>query len=673
MSGYLPPDYIDNQRYSLAGVLDRLIQELGQRELDTATGYFNPLVWRYLKDAFPQLERFRLLLGREPELEHSGPDRLDLRRYFRQKLQTDLEELPFDLEHVRLIDELLAFLRRESVEVRLYSRPFLHAKAYIFPQIAIVGSSNLTPAGLTRNSELNLIRKEAAVARELKHWFAGFWEQAEDYKQELIDLLEASKFGGKPYSPYEVFIKILYEYFRDRLPEAPEQYIGVELASFQQEGLQEAIHILNKHRGVLIADAVGLGKTYIGMGILEHYLLKGRRRGHIPKGLVICPAQLRELLWEPRLEEYGIKATIRSQEELGRKDFDWRSFIDYDLVLIDESHNFRNPATQRYQNLYRLIASGNREKLVILMTATPINNTIWDLYHQLMLITRGSDAYFRDWGIGNLYGFFRKVDRGEAEIFELLEETTVRRSRYDIKKRLEAGEKITIGDEEIHFPKRELESVDYDLVATYQGFYREIASQIEALRLVSYNIEQFRHEGQKETIDRNNALIGILKTLWLKRLESSVQAFAESIKNQERFQKRFFELLLQNRLLSATDHRKILSLEAEEKTDPEAIEDLITGLPSVSVADYDLPVIRRELTMDLQIFDSLLQRLEEIMQQAGDEPRRDAKLEGLKELLKTELKGRKALIFSYYQDTARYLYESLKRDRAWQQEAGLAE
>lgn len=673
MSGYLPPDYIDNQRNSLAEVLDRLIQDLGQRELDTATGYFNPLVWRYLKDALPQLETFRLLLGREPELEHAGLDRLDLRRYFRQKLQTDLEELPFDLEHVRLIDELLAFLRQESVQIRLYSQPFLHAKAYIFPQIAIVGSSNLTPAGLTRNSELNLVRKEEAVAHELKRWFEGFWEHADNYKQELIELLEASKFGGKPYSPYEVFIKVLYEYFKGRLPEAPEQYIGIELASFQQEGLQEAIHILSKHRGVLIADAVGLGKTYIGMGILEHYLLKGRRRGHIPKGLIICPAQLRELLWEPKLEEYGIKATIRSQEEVGRKDFDWRSFINYDLVLVDESHNFRNPATQRYQNLYRLIASGNREKLVVLMTATPINNTIWDLYHQLMLITRGSTAYFRDWGISNLYSFFRKVDRGEAEIFDLLEETTVRRSRYDIKKRLEAGERITIGEKEIRFPERELESVDYDLVATYQGFYREIARQIEALRLVSYNIEQFKHDGQKKTIDSNNALIGILKTLWLKRLESSVQAFAESIKNQQRFQERFFELLLRNKLLSTSEHRKILALEAEEKVDLEVIEDLIEDLPTVSVADYDLPAIRRGLEMDLQIFDSLLRRLEEIMHRTKDEPRRDAKLEKLKEMLKTELKDQKALIFSYYQDTAKYLYKSLRENEEWQQEADLDE
>jgi superfamily II DNA or RNA helicase len=671
MSGYLPPDYIDNQRATLAEVLDRAIRELGQRELDVASGYFNPLVWRHLREALSQLEAFRLLLGREPELEGAGLDRLDLKQYFRRKLREELEELPLDQDHVRLIDELLKFLQQESVHVKLYAKPFLHAKAYIFPQLAIVGSSNLTPAGLTRNSELNLVRKEEAVAQSLRDWFEGFWGEAEEYKPELIELLEASKFGGKPYSPYEVFIKVLYEYFKDRLPEAPEQYAGVELASFQQEGLHEALYILNKHRGVLIADAVGLGKTYIGMGLLEHYLLKGRRRGHIPKGLIVCPAQLRDLLWEPKLEEYGIKATLCSQEELGRRDFDWRRFIHYDVVLVDESHNFRNPVTQRYQHLSRLISSGQREKLVILMTATPINNTIWDLYHQLVLLTRGSDAYFRDWGIPNLKGFFRKIAQGEAEIFELLEETTVRRSRYDIKKRLEAGERITLDSKEIHFPERELESVEYDLVATYQGFYQEIARRIEALQLASYNLEAFKRDGQKDEIAKNNALIAILKTLWLKRLESSVQAFAQSIRNQQRFQKRFFELLLKNRLLSAADHRKILALEIEEEGDQDMVEELIAKLPTGSVADYDLKAIRRGVEGDLEIFDSLLERLEQILKRSQDEPRTDAKLERLKALLRDDLKDDKVLIFTYYQDTARYLYESLRRDERWQAEAGL--
>ncbi len=673
MSGYLPPDYIDNQRATLAEVLERAIRELGQRRLDVATGYFHPRVWRWLREAFWQLESFRLLLGRAPEREGAGLDRLDLKQYFRRKLREELEALPLDRDHLRLIEDLIEFLKQESVEVRLYAKPFLHAKAYIFPEIAIVGSSNLTPAGLTHNSELNLVRKEEAVARSLQEWFEGFWQGAEDYKPELIELLEASKFGGRPYSPYEVFLKVLYEYFKDRLPE-PEALApttGIELASFQREGTHWARTLLRRHRGVLIADAVGLGKTYIGLALLEHFLLKERRRGQIPKGLVVCPAQLRELLWKPKLEEHGILAAISSQEEMGRRDFDWGRFSHYDVVLVDESHNFRNPGTRRYQHLLRLISSGNRDKLVILMTATPINNSIWDLYHQLMLITRGSDAYFRDWGIRDLYSFFRKVAQGEAEIFELLEQTTVRRSRYDLKKRQEAGERITLGEQEICFPERVLRTVSYDLTSTYQGFYGEIAQQIEALQLASYNLEAFKRDGQQREIDRNNALIAILKTLWLKRLESSVQAFAESVRNQQRFQRRFFELLLQNKLLSARDYKRLLALEADEKADPEAVEALWNELPEVSVQEYDLRAIRRAVELDLCVFDSILKKLQSILEGSRAEPRRDAKLERLKSLLE-ELPGEKVLVFTYYQDTARYLYEGLTRDREWQSRAGIS-
>src|SRR5690606_3222059 len=157
------------------------------------------------------------------------------------------------------------------------------------------------------------------------------------------------------------------------LPESLEARIGVELASFQQEGLREAIRLIDRHGGVIVSDAVGLGKTYIGMSLLEHYVLGKRRKGHIPRGLVICPAQLRDLVWGPKLDEYGIKAEVISQELVSRSDFDWKHYNGHDVVLIDESHNFRNPGTNRHQNLMKLLATGNPNTIVILMTATPVN------------------------------------------------------------------------------------------------------------------------------------------------------------------------------------------------------------------------------------------------------------------------------------------------------------
>jgi len=383
------------------------------------------------------LESFRLLLGRAPEIENPDADAgvVDLRRFYRDKLRTDLEALPLNRDYARLIDELTAFLEQAHVQVRFYSRTFLHAKAYLLPDLAIVGSSNFTPSGMTRRAELNVTRRDQVVIRDLRdNWFASMWAESTDQKDALVEMLRDSKFSGTRWTPHDVFIKVLYEYFKDRiLPDAPETRLGVELASFQHEGLREAIRLIDRHGGVIVSDAVGLGKTYIGMGLLEHYVLGQRRKGHIPKGLVICPAQLRDLVWLPKLDEYGIKADVISQESLSRETFDWRTYNDYDVILVDESHNFRNPGTGRYGALMRLLATGKVGKRIILMTATPINNAIWDLYHQLALITGGRDAFFAEYGIRNLRRFFGEVQENGVDIFTLLEQIMVRRSRQDVK------------------------------------------------------------------------------------------------------------------------------------------------------------------------------------------------------------------------------------------------
>jgi len=489
---FIPPDYIDNSRSKLSNVLSRLILDMGQTEAAFASGYFEPNVWKLIGPALSCLTSFRLLLGRQPEIRLPQHDLISLRAYYREKLRGDLEHLRYDPAHARLVEDLLAFLRRDEVQVRLFSGPFLHAKAYIFPHYAIVGSSNFTPSGLNNNSELDLVSSVQAVARDLLHnWFEPKWAQSADYKQELIATLEASKFGNRAWTPYEVFMKTLYEYFRGRISSDSAEGSGLDLAEFQREGLQDAIRLLDRYDGVLIADAVGLGKTFIGLGLLEHYLIGQRRRGNIPRGLVICPAQLRDTVWEPKLRDYQIAATIISMEELGRQNFPWKEYHNVDLVLVDESHNFRNPATTRYRNLFRLVSAGRRSKRVAMLTATPINNTIWDLYHQIMLLAKGQEEYYRDIGVSNLRGFFARVERGSGDLFDLLEVTAVRRSRRDIQRRQEAGERVVINGQEIHFPERRLGTITYDLDGTYAGFYQAIANDIERLTLVSYNIEQF--------------------------------------------------------------------------------------------------------------------------------------------------------------------------------------
>src|SRR6266516_518294 len=151
---YFPPDIIDKATTIFAEALEQTILKADQRRLDIATGYFAPEVWRIVGSALAELHALRLLLGERPEVPMGGPKTIDLRHYYRAKIADDLARLAFDRQHAELVDALLAFLERENVQVRLFSGPFLHAKAYIFDGISCVGSGNFTPSARTRNSEM---------------------------------------------------------------------------------------------------------------------------------------------------------------------------------------------------------------------------------------------------------------------------------------------------------------------------------------------------------------------------------------------------------------------------------------------------------------------------------------------------------------------------------------
>ncbi|MGK7894407.1 MAG: SNF2-related protein [Xenococcus sp. (in: cyanobacteria)] len=466
------PDYIDNQNFKLEDILRQIIEDEKQFTLDIATGYFRIEAWIKVESAFNQLTSLRLLIGQEPTIRPAGTDRIDLIKYYRNLIRKQIENEPFKAEYQQQIQRLIDYLKQEHIEVRLFGAlgnktKFLHAKAYIFDEYNIVGSSNFTPNGLTNNSELNILSKSIAISQNLrKEWFVNFWDDKtvdKDYKQKLIETLNASKFGSKQYTPYQVFLKALYELFKDDTLVGESDRTGVELANFQQEGFIKAIRLIERHRGCIVADAVGLGKTFIGLRVIEHYLIKDRKPRKIPKAVVICPAQLRDLVWRKKLDEYGLKADVLSHEEISRTTFNNLKYSNYDLVVIDEGHNFRNSATNRYNNLLKLLNSGNRNKRVLLLTATPINNSVYDLYHQILLLTKGDQYYYREWGINNLQGYFQALNQGKKEITELLFQTMVRRSRQDVIRRQEAGEEIRIAGKLIHFPQRELNSLPITL------------------------------------------------------------------------------------------------------------------------------------------------------------------------------------------------------------------
>ena len=675
------PDYIDNDRDKLEAILKELIQNERQFDLDITTGFFRIEAWIRLEEALDKLTNLRLLIGRDPTILPAERNRIDLKKIFKRDVQSQLESGDFNLAYKQQIERLIAYLKQEHIQIRLYGvnsdkASFLHAKAYIFDDYSIIGSSNFTPSGLDGNTELNVLIKHHAIAKDLRNnWFSKFWNDASvdfDYKAKLINTLEASKFGSKAYTPYQVFLKALYHWFKDETQSEGSDRTTLELASFQQQGFEQAVRLIDRHDACMVADAVGLGKTYIALRLIEHYLQKERRPSYVPRALVICPAQLRDLVWTKKLDEFGIKADIVSQEELGRKDFDIKRYTKHDIIVVDESHNFRNSGTNRYINLQKLIGTGKSHKKVALLTATPINNTIYDLYHQMLLMARNKPNHYQDIGISNLTKYFEALNKGNTEITDLLWETMVRRSRLDIIKRQQAGEQISIGGKAIHFPKRQLENFTYNFEATYAGLYAGFADQIDKLNLSPYNIKSFKRKQDKkdeQEVKRNNALAALMKSLWLKRLESSLVAFESSIERQQRFQTEFAGYLEKGKLLTSDKFRKIIAAE-EDEDENISIQEILESLEQVNPKEYNINQLQTKISDDCHSLNHILQTLKSIKDVVAQGLENDLKLAAFKTLLQERLHGQKVLVFSYFKDTARYLYDKLTNDRTWLESMG---
>ncbi|MEG4286302.1 helicase-related protein [Microcoleus sp. A006_D1] len=670
------PDYIDNDRHKLEGILREIILDDRQTELDIATGFFRIEAWIRLEEPLNNLTNLRLLIGRDPTILPAERSQIDLKKFFRRDMQGQLEQGNFNLAYKQQIDRIITYLKQEHIQVRLYGVngdkvSFLHAKAYIFDDYSIIGSSNFTPSGLDGNTELNVLIKQSAIAHDLRHnWFEKFWNDRSvdlDYKDKLIQTLESSKFGSKAYTPYQVFVKALYELFKNETQSEGSDRTTLELASFQQQGFEQAVRLIDRHNACMVADAVGLGKTYIGLRLIEHYLQKERSPGYVPRALVICPAQLRDLVWIKKLDEYGIKADIVSQEELGRKTFDIRRFTKHDIIVIDESHNFRNSGTNRYINLQKLIGTGKRSKKIVLLTATPINNTVFDLYHQMLLMARNTPTYYREWGISNLTSYFKALNQGKIEITELLMQTMVRRSRLDVIKRQQAGEQIFISGKEIHFPTRQLENFTYNFEDIYEGLYAGIADQIDSLNLAPYNIKSFKRKIDKDDekeVKRNEALAALMKSLWLKRLESSLVAFESSMIRQQRFQTEFNTCLQSGKLLTTDKFRKIIAAEEEEEENI-SITEIVNSLEEVNQKEYDVPQLKKQISQDFQNLEDIIEKLRNIREAVAEGKENDLKLVAFKNLLQQQLQSKKTLVFSYFKDTANYLYQEVIKDEAW--------
>ena len=621
-----------------------------------------------------------------------------------------------NLDLWRQVHQTVEFLRRSEVQVRRYlgkhtgsveegrvlgfrsASARLHAKAYLFgsgdSSFSAVGSSNLTQGGLHDNIELSLLSHDAELGERLADWFDDRWAQGQDCRQEFINLLEDCVLSGRRYRPWDVFIKSLHAAYGRFLNLGLAEDITARLADFQAEAVRRCLGMLERHWGAMLCDSVGLGKTWEGLGILSEF---ARRREGRARAVIVCPAQLEANWNQDRTREFDIRAEVVTMESLPRLvDLDDATPLERaaaettlhrlqraEIILVDESHNFRNPETKRYRALMEVIRGGRPDKRVLLLTATPINNSVWDLYHQLQLITRGDDTWYAGRGpVTNLRSTFNAVEQGDggAGLLDTMLLSLVRRTRHDIRALQAAGESLTVGDEPLRFPDHEIpKAVGYSLQNLYGDIYREVLDVVENLTFAIYQLEAYGVDtGEQETAERvrqrSANFVGIMRTILLKRMESSVAALTATVDTLVGYLDQFLARLDDGKVLTPKQAHRLRAVLGgslpDADTDPAEWDprtaETLRELLDAPADPAERARLQADVTADRARLAGLQQRLEWLATLWGTAG--DPKIAAVRELLDglppADAHGQptKVVLFSNYRDTALHVFRSLGGD-----------
>ena len=647
-------------------------------------------------------------------------DRLD------ESIEEDKEPNPF----LHGVPAILDALRSGQIECRVYDKDKFHAKTYItharlevVGAQALVGSSNFTRPGLTKNIELNVQVQSAREVAQLQEWFETHWAEAREVTEAVIETISRHT---HLYSPFDVYAKALQQFFRGHELTATEwdetrsrMYPYVD--RYQKEAYWALMKIARQHGGAFLCDGVGLGKTFVGLMLIERLILHEGKRV-----VLFAPKAAKEGVWEPHLRRWlphigGVgggadfsNLAVFSHTDLGRKgDFPERfqRIAELaDVVVIDEAHHFRNPGRQgdpdrgiepsRYYSLFELLDNAERPKTVFMLTATPINNRLSDFRHMTELFTRRDEAYFaRTIGVNNLRAHFNQMEKTlrsrvgqdvadaadhptEAQEIlitdEIFRQLVVQRSRaYARESQIREYGKAAA------FPERKDPQVAaYSIRKTYGRmlglFEKAFAKQSPLFTLPMYyplhwyrgpdkDIEPFEENRQRQ-------VVGLIRTNFLKRFESSVAAFelscdrlrqkllafVEVHSESDAEKKRLERWKAQNADVLGQVLQRQFELwgeEGEDADDEDVVpQEMLDSVERLDRAEYEVEEMMSETFLDL---DQIVQFLNEARK---FEPKHDDKLQKLIRLLKSKSKAladQKLLIFTEFADTARYLKRRL--------------
>lgn len=733
----------DNRDRGTVG--DFLKENISQNsELSIVSAYFTIYAFGHLKDKLENINKLKFLFGEPTFLKSLDPSKTNKRDF---RIEDDNLIIPIEskLEQKQVAKNCAEWIK-DKVQIKSMVKPnFLHGKLYHITQASgiekvISGSSNFTVNGLglggSPNIELNMIVDNDRDRAELKLWFNELWNDktglVEDVKSEVLKYLEQLYIENEPEfiyykTLYHIFEKFLNEQNKVGLLNEKTGFIDSEiwnmLYDFQKDGVKGAINKINKHNGCIIADSVGLGKTFEALAIIQYYQ---RLNNNI---LVLCPKKLKDnwTLYQSSknnimnpLKKDRFNYHILYHTDMGRihghsdadgHDFQAFNWGAYDLVVIDESHNFRGNPMDKVKDdgsirmnrakwlMEKVMKEGLKTK-VLLLSATPVNNNLRDLRNQIFLITEGkNDALFETTQIKDIGQTLKnaqtqftqwaeiknKPDRSlkllleklDTSFFKLLDEITIARSRKHIKSFYDINK---IGK----FPERLKPHSVYPEIDIHKKFptYDELNKEILKYRLSVYNPsayvkddetirEKYKQAAKSQGVlsfkqeDREHFLIGMMKVNFLKRLESSINSFEISmdrtIQKITKLEDKI-KIFLQTK---KTEQQETLDNlgpdedEIEENTEDEEQWQVGKKL-KFDLADLDLEKWLNDLNNDKKSLTKLWESAVDV------DPDRDAKLQELKILIQNKLdnqlnnNNKKVLLFTAFSDTADYLYTELE-------------
>ena len=683
-----------------------------------ATGYFR------LRPHLERIGQVRILVGIDVDRLSGaaqrtglalrfGADQEQVAQDFRHKFKKEIADAPYDSD---LEDGVLRFVEDVSsgkVVIKAHPSRRLHAKIYIFrPENfnehsggeVITGSSNLTEAGLgasdrDANYEFNVSLRDYDDVKFATDEFERLWREAVDILPEAVVAAKDETHLSDDCTANDLYLKLLIEYFGkeiefdpDRITDVPR---GFKRLNYQMDAVEQGYTLLDRHRGFFLADVVGLGKTFIAIMIARKYFFMNDYPEYRSHTLVVCPPAVKAN-WRETIDDFRLDnphfITTGSLHKIDDPD-------KYDLIIVDEAHKFRNNTSESYAQLQRIANTpcrNGKAKRVILVSATPLNNRPDDLKNQILLFQDANNGTLDV----NLARFFSEAERRYSQLIrktgqddkdnkaklhglfeqirlKIIEPLTVRRTRGDLLEHPLYAEDLR--EQGVVFPTiNKPQTLLYPLSRKLNELYEQTVARIQnrngaGLQYARHRLIEFLKPEHKKDYQRADFIVkqltAIMKTLLVKRLDSSFHAFHRSLRRALDASDMLLKMWADDRIIIApsVDLQKYIE---EGKEEDEGAE-LMAQLEREQATNPGLKILTRDDFEQgwhglMERDHAILREMEQQWRQANTQP--DPKLaELLKQLPATLLAPRqnperKLVIFSEAADTTDYLAARLREE-----------